>query len=146
MLSLRSASVWVHATSWTVWAVVAFSATSWVLRGAGDDPDGSLRAPPDLPALTVDASATARSLGLVTAGPAAAPALASRFQLVGVLAGGPTQGAALIAVDGKPAKPFRVGAPVAEGMVLQSVQGRRVNLGAGGDATATLTLELPARK
>ena len=66
--------------------------------------------------------------------------------LVGVLAGGANQGAALIAVDGKAAKPFRVGATVAEGLVLQSVQGRRVNLGAGGDATAALTLELPARK
>ena len=146
MLHLRLPTVLVHTTSLVLWAVVAFSATSWVLRGSGNDMASSLSTPEEQRTLEADATATARSLGLVAAGPVAAPALASRFQLVGVIAGGPTQGAALIAVDGKPAKPFRVGAPVAEGLVLQSVQGRRVTLGAGGDAAATLTLELPARK
>ena len=146
MMHLRLPTVLVHTTSLVLWAVVAFSATSWVLRGSGNDMASSLSTPEEQRTLEADATATARSLGLVAAGPVAAPALASRFQLVGVIAGGPTQGAALIAVDGKPAKPFRVGAPVAEGLVLQSVQGRRVTLGAGGDAAATLTLELPARK
>ena len=146
MLHLRLPTVLVHTTSLVLWAVVAFSATSWVLRGSGNDMASSLSTPEEERTLEADATATARSLGLVAAGPVAAPALASRFQLVGVIAGGPTQGAALIAVDGKPAKPFRVGAPVAEGLVLQSVQGRRVALGPGGDAAATLTLELPARK
>ena len=146
MLHLRLPTVLVHTTSLVLWAVVAFSATSWVLRGSGNDMASSLSTPEEQRTLEADATATARSLGLVAAGPVAAPALASRFQLVGVIAGGPTQGAALIAVDGKPAKPFRVGAPVAEGLVLQSVQGRRVALGPGGDAAATLTLELPARK
>jgi general secretion pathway protein C len=146
MMHLRLPTVLVHTTSLVLWAVVAFSATSWVLRGSGNDMASSLSTPQEERTLEADATATARSLGLVAAGPVAAPALASRFQLVGVIAGGPTQGAALIAVDGKPAKPFRVGAPVAEGLVLQSVQGRRVTLGAGGDAAATLMLELPARK
>ena len=141
MLHLRLPTVLVHTTSLVLWAVVAFSATSWVLRGSGNDMASSLSTPEEERTLEADATATARSLGLVAAGPVAAPALASRFQLVGVIAGGPTQGAALIAVDGKPAKPFRVGAPVAEGLVLQSVQGRRVALGPGGDAAATLTLE-----
>ena len=77
---------------------------------------------------------------------AAAPTLASRFQLQGVLAGGPDAGAALIAVDGKPAKPYRVGAVVADGWVLQSAQGRRVNLGASMNGPQTLVLELPAKK
>lgn len=146
MLSARAPFLLVHASSLVVWGLVAFSATSWVLHDAGSDMSSSLSAPREELGLEVDATATARSLGLVAVGPVAAPALASRFQLMGVLAGGPSQGAALIAVDGKPAKPFRVGAPVAEGLVLQSVQGRRVNLGAGGDAAATLTLDLPARK
>lgn len=146
MMHLRLPTVLVHTTTLVLWAVVAFSATSWVLRGSSNDMASSLSTPEEERTLEADATATARSLGLVAAGLVAAPALASRFQLVGVIAGGPTQGAALIAVDGKPAKPFRVGAPVAEGLVLQSVQGRRVTLGAGGDAAATLTLELSARK
>ena len=146
MLSARAPFVLVHATSLVLWALVAFSATSWVLRGSDHDMASGLSTPQEQPTLEVDATATARSLGLVATGPVAAPALVSRFQLVGVLAGGPSQGAALIVVDGKPAKPFRVGAPVAEGLVLQSVQGRRVNLGAGGDVAAILTLDLPARK
>ena len=146
MLPTRAPFLLVHTTALLVWALVAFSATSWVLRGTGQDMASSPTIPQAEPALAVDTTATARSLGLVAAGPVAAPALASRFQLVGVLAGGPSQGAALIAVDGKPAKPYRLGAPVAEGWVLQSVQGRRANLGLGADAAATLTLELPARK
>jgi general secretion pathway protein C len=72
--------------------------------------------------------------------------LASRFQLQGVLAGGAEAGAALIAVDGKPAKPYRVGAVVADGWVLQSAEGRRVSLGAAMNGPSTLTLELPAKK
>jgi general secretion pathway protein C len=52
----------------------------------------------------------------------------------------------LIAVDGKPAKPVRVGAVVAEGLVLQSTQERRANLGASLQGPAALTLELPAKK
>jgi general secretion pathway protein C len=50
---------------------------------------------------------------------------------------------ALIAVDGKPARPFRVGATIDEGLVLQAVEGRRARLGPGVDAPSTLTLELP---
>jgi general secretion pathway protein C len=72
--------------------------------------------------------------------------LASRFQLQGVLAGGASQGAALIVVDGNVAKPFRVGSLVVDGLVVQSAQGRRVSLGAAMDGPSTLVLELPAKK
>jgi general secretion pathway protein C len=94
----------------------------------------------------VDVSAASRSLGAAPVQATAAPSAASRFQLLGVLDAGPDAGAALIAVDGKPAKPYRVGAFVAEGLVLQSAQGRRVSLGASVDAPQTLLLELPAKK
>jgi general secretion pathway protein C len=94
----------------------------------------------------VDVTALARSLGAAPVQVVAAPSLASRFQLLGVLTGGPYAGAALMAVDGKPAKPFRVGAVVADGLVLQSVQGRRVNLGVALDGAPTLTLDLPIKK
>jgi general secretion pathway protein C len=94
----------------------------------------------------VDVSAAARTLGAAPVLASAAPTLASRFQLQGVMAGGPDAGAALIAVDGKPAKPFRVGTLVADGLLLQLVQGRRISLGASMDGPQTLVLELPAPK
>jgi general secretion pathway protein C len=74
-----------------------------------------------------------------TAAPVAS--LSSRFVLTGVVADQSHSGAALIAVDGKPPKPFRVGANVDENLVLQSVDSRSAVLGSGG--APVLTLELP---
>jgi general secretion pathway protein C len=129
-----------------VWGAVAFSAVTWGLRwsATGAAPSNATSAAQALP--DVDLSAAARSLGAAPVQAATALTLASRFQLQGVMAGGPNAGAALIAVDGKAAKPFRVGAVVADGMVLQSAQGRRVILGASVDGAQTLLLELPAKK
>ncbi len=129
-----------------VWGAVAFSAVTWGLRwsATGAAPSNATAAAQTLP--EVDATAAARSLGAAPVQAAAAPTLASRFQLQGVMAGGPNAGAALIAVDGKPAKPYRVGAVVADGMVLQSVEGRRISVGASRDGPQTLVLELPAKK
>jgi len=142
-----ASSRWVlPVASLVVWGAVAFSAVTWGLRGSASSaaPSTATAAAQALPG--VDASAVARSLGAVPVQAAAAPTLASRFQLQGVMAGGPNAGAALIAVDGKPAKPFRVGAVVTEGWVLQSVQGRRISLGAAIDGPQTLAIELPAKK
>ena len=129
-----------------VWAAVAFSAVSWGLRwsASGQMQGSAMAAPQALP--DVDTAAAARSLGALPVQVAAAPSLASRFQLLGVLDGGPNAGAALIAVDGKPAKPFRVGAVVTDGLVLQGTEAKRVSLGAGTDSLPALTLELPAKK
>ncbi len=129
-----------------VWGAVAFSAVTWGLRwsATGAAPSNATAAAQTLP--EVDATAAARSLGAAPVQAAAAPTLASRFQLQGVMSGGPNAGAALIAVDGKPAKPYRVGAVVADGMVLQSVEGRRISVGASMDGPQILVLELPAKK
>ena len=129
-----------------VWGAVAFSAVTWGLRwsATGASPSNAITAAQALP--EVDVSAAARSLGAAPVQAVAAPTLASRFQLQGVMAGGPDAGAALIAVDGKAAKPYRVGAVVADGLVLQSAQGRRVTLGAAMDGPQSLVLELPAKK
>jgi general secretion pathway protein C len=141
-----SSRVVLPAASLLVWGAVAFSAVTWGLRwsATGESTSNATAAAQSLP--EVDVSAAARSLGAAPVQAAAAPTLASRFQLQGVMAGGPDAGAALIAVDGKPAKPYRVGAVVADGLVLQSAQGRRVNLGAAVDGPQTLALELPAKK
>ena len=129
-----------------VWAAVAFSAVTWGLRwsASGASTGQNATSAGTLPSL--DSTAAARTLGAVPAQAPAVPTLASRFQLQGVMAGDASQGAALLAVDGKAAKPFRVGAVVADGLVLQSAQGRRVSLGAAKDGPPTLELELPLKK
>jgi len=141
-----SSRVALPAASLLVWGAVAFSAVTWGLRWSATvaAPSNATTAAQALP--EVDVSAAARSLGAAPVQVAAAPTLASRFQLHGVMAGGPNAGAALIAVDGKAAKPYRVGAVVADGLVLQSAQGRRVTLGAARDGPQSLVLELPAKK
>jgi general secretion pathway protein C len=141
-----SSRVVLPAASLLVWGAVAFSAVTWGLRWPATDQVSSntiaaVQASPE-----VDVSAAARSLGAAPVQAVAVPTLASRFQLQGVMAGGPDAGAALISVDGKPAKPFRVGAVVADGLVLQSAQGRRISLGAAMDGPQTLVLDLPAKK
>ena len=142
-------------SKWTVrtgtlalWAVAGASVVFWGLRLSG--PEGAIPVPAVAPApLALDAQALARLLG---AGPlAAAPAapkatLASRFALIGVLSGRRSGGgAALIAVDGKPAKPFRLGATVDEGLVVQALGPRQAQLGADIDGPATLMLDMPLR-
>jgi general secretion pathway protein C len=134
--------------AFVIWAAVAASAVFWVLRLSASSPAA--------PAHTVAVAATTAPRGDLTrvlgAPPAAAgpvtvtePALASRFKLIGVAApreGGDRTGLALIAVDGKPARGFKVGAAIEGDLVLQSVTQRSAALGAPGAATA-VKLELP---
>ena len=54
-------------------------------------------------------------------------------------------GAALISLDGKPARPFRVGAQVDSGLVLQSLGPRQASLGASVDGPTTVRLEMPPK-
>jgi general secretion pathway protein C len=141
-----SAARWAPpATTAVLWALAAGSALFWGLRlsGPGTAPAYAPIAASGMP--EADGGALARVLGAVRGDtPAAAPA-ASRFLLQGVLAdvsgGG---GTALIAVDGQPARPFRVGSTVAPGYVLQSVGRRRAVLGDAG--SAALTVDMPALK
>ncbi|OYU44770.1 MAG: general secretion pathway protein C, partial [Burkholderiales bacterium PBB4] len=72
--------------------------------------------------------------------------LASRFSLVGVLADSSAGGVAIIAVDGAPPKPYRVGAWLADGWMLQSVRGRIALVGSERGGPIAVTLELPALK
>jgi general secretion pathway protein C len=141
-----SSRVMLPAAALLVWGVVAFSAVTWGLRWSATGASPSQATSAGQAMVEVDTAAAARSLGDAPAPVAAAPSLSSRFQLQGVLAGDASQGAALIAVDGKAAKPYRVGAVVADGLVVQSAQGRRVSLGATIDGPSTLALELPVKK
>ena len=131
-----------------LWLLAGGSAVYWGLRlsaPAQGAPVPVVAAP--LP--TPDAQALARLLGVVDAQAPAAPpvaSVASRFALVGVLAGRSSgAGAALIAIDSRPAKPFRVGAQVDAGLVLQSVGQRQARLGVALRSPTLVTLEIPTR-
>lgn len=77
---------------------------------------------------------------------AALPPASARFQLVGVVAprgAFPSrEGVALIAVDGKQPKAYRVGATIEDNLVLQSVAQRGASLGPRNGA-ATVALDIP---
>jgi general secretion pathway protein C len=148
LLSWRLSSRAVLALSTAlVWAAVAYSLVGWFLRDNTTSSVVPANVANELPANeTLDSPSVARALGAQAQVATAAPTLASRFQLVGVLSGDGTKGVALISVDGKPAKPFRIGKPVAEGLVVQSTQAKRVQLGATVNGPSTLSLELPAKK
>ncbi|ODS68931.1 MAG: general secretion pathway protein C [Acidovorax sp. SCN 68-22] len=141
-MSRPTSSPWpVRLATLALWALAAASVVAWGLR--------SLPAAPASPAPVAapDVQAIARLLGAAPAGapaPGAPAAVASRYTLVGVLADRDGRhGAALIAVAGQPAKPFRVGAKVDGDLVLQALAPREAHLGPAG-APATLTLSLPA--
>lgn len=130
-----------------LWMLVGFSAVYWWLRLAGTAGNAT-PLPPALVALPqVDASAVGRLLGgdaLVADRTAPAAQSPGRFVLVGVAASRSRDGAALISVDGKPARPFRVGSQVDAGLVLQAVAPRSAQLGASAVGAPTITLDLPA--
>jgi general secretion pathway protein C len=138
-------------TAFVVWGLLAASVVFWGLR--------LLVRPLPAPshALAVgDAAAMRGDLGrLLGAAPVAAapdaptaPELASRFKLLGVMAPKPAvtpasgAGYALIAVDGKPARAFRVGATLDSELVLQAVSLRSASIGPAEGATS-VKLELP---
>jgi general secretion pathway protein C len=49
-------------------------------------------------------------------------------------------------VDGKPAKPYRLGQTVSDGLVVVGTGPRKAELGPQFGAAPTLVLELPAKK
>ena len=134
-------------TAFVVWALVAATAVFWGLR--------MLVRPQLAPAYAVAVGESvamrgdlSRLLG-ATASAAAdkaapAPELASRFKLLGVMAGKQSSGSgfALIAVDAKPARAYPVGARVDGEMVLQAVSLRTASIGPSQGSPA-VTLEVP---
>lgn len=139
-------------SAFVIWSLVAASAVFWALRLAAS--------PPQVPpyAVAVGNSVAVRGdLGRLFGAPqrtAAAtqptPEAPSRFRLIGVMAPRsgamqtePGGGVALIAVDGKPARPYAVGARLDSDLILQSVGLRTASLGPAQGARSVL-LELPA--
>ncbi len=136
-------------TALAVWALLAGSIVFWSLKLAVSP----LPAPPHALAVlegTPSRVDLSRLLGRAPVQAVAdAPAAASRFHLVGVVAPKPgarsDEGVALIAIDGKPARPYRVGAVVEADLNLLSVTSRSVALGLKGSAeSAPMVLQLAA--
>jgi general secretion pathway protein C len=138
-----------------VWALAAAAAVSWGLRvfvQPAPVPAGALVADAT-PLLQADLT---RLLGAdpppaSTAAPeAAAPPPSARFALLGVVAPrsatgqarSTREGVALIAVDDRPARAFRVGARIEGDTVLQSVSARGAELGPRG-GPVQVALQLP---
>ncbi len=133
-----------------VWALVAASVVFWGLRLFVKGP----AAPPNALAVAESVSVRGDLTRLFGQPPAPVevaaapePALASRFRLYGVMAprsaasAPATQGLALIAVDGKAARPYAVGASIDSDLVVQSVSLRTATIGPPRGAPA-VKLEL----
>jgi general secretion pathway protein C len=142
---------------WTflVWALVAGSALAWGLKVFVQPPAAPAQAlvVPTGPAARGDLT---RLLGndpppppVAVAGEVPEPVADARFKLVGVVSPrsprAAREGLALIAVDGKPPRAYRVGTVVVEPHVLQGVEPRGATLGPrGGAALIALKLQPPA--
>jgi len=152
MQSIRSllqpfAPAFSRLTSLLVWAVVAYSAVVFALQWGGGVPVDAVVAGSEQKQVLpeVDALAVSKALGAAPVQSASA-SLASRFVLVGVMDGGPSQGVALISVDGKPAKPYRLGQTVSDGFVVLATGPKKAELGPQLGAASSLVLELPMKK
>ncbi|MDB5817577.1 MAG: gspC [Rhizobacter sp.] len=142
-------------TAFGTWTLVATGLVFWALRLF-------VMAPAVMPGAVAfnDAGGSRGELARLLGGEpsaqvAAAPVVASRFKLVGVVA--PRQGqtqtssqaqqdthasVALIAIDDKPPRPYRIGARIDGETVLQAVGHRSASLGASSGAGQPLVLEI----
>lgn len=152
-------TIWIRLATFAVWLLAVGSLVYWALKFvAGPTAPPTPAAAPAPGIGQVDAQALARGLGggvQAATNPGATTPVntgasnlnSSRFQLTGVVlsrGGSNRNSVALIGVDGKPPRPYRVGANLAEGVVLHSVAaGKAMLAGSSQAAAAELTLELP---
>lgn len=144
----NSLQIWrVRVGTFVLWVAAGACLVFWALRLAS--PAGAAAVAVAAPApVAVDLQALSQVLGAGPAAPVAqAPAAPSRYTLQGLLAGRDSgRGAAVIGVNGQPARAFPVGAQVDDGLVLQSVGVQQARLGPSRQGEATVTLELPIKK
>jgi len=135
-----------------VWSLAAWSATAWTLHFVGSRSATASVPPAPLAAVPVSEPAQmARVFGSGIGKPAdntAAPAPlvidpSTRFALVGVVANRASTGVALLSVEGKPARPYRVGSTIDDTYKLKSVTARSATL-ATVQTGASFTVNLVA--
>lgn len=154
-MELNSRQLWVpRLSAFGMAALIAASAVYWVLRWPDARDAGSLLievsgSPAGETLPSVERKTLARVLGSeqTPAADHSPSSLAGRLALSGVAANAAGSGAALISVDGKPARSYVVGSRVLEGLVLKEVAPRRAMLAVSVEAPVGLTLEMapPAR-
>jgi general secretion pathway protein C len=136
--------------AFVIWALVAATAVFWGLRLFVSAPAAPAHAVPvgEAAALRGDLSRLLGAAPVAVAAAAATPEAASRFRLIGVMApraaaasAASGAGVALIAVDGKPAKAYAVGARLDGEVMLESVSLRAASI-AMGPGQALVLLEL----
>jgi len=139
-----------HATPWpalvagVLWLAAGLSGGYWALKALGRSPVTEVAAPATQ-GVSSDVTSVARALGGLPPAQAAssAPAPVVRYSLLGVADQPGLQGSALIALDGQLPRPYRVGALIEGGLVLQSVDRRTARLGVSMDGPTTVELSLP---
>lgn len=156
-------NIWtIRLTTLLLWTFATASAAFWALQGVNaasvrEVVNAKTLAAPALgpsqrglsgsnanPNITPQVAAALGAKNPVVATAASALAASqARFQLLGVLAVGSKSGAALLSVDGKPAKPYRVGVAMEDGLEVTAVTARSVSIGSNG--AAAFTLELPIK-
>ncbi|MFM8770046.1 MAG: hypothetical protein ACKOD9_20610, partial [Rubrivivax sp.] len=149
--------MWAKGTAFLIWAAAGVAAVFWGLRVWGESPRPPAHAQP-APVSAMASGDLTRVLGAQPVTPVVAVEAAptsldqNRFQLLGVIAPAPAAGTgrsagpawATIAVDGKPARTYRVGSVVEGSNVLQKVATRGGVSGPRGGAPAiTRTLAPP---
>lgn len=136
--------------AFVIWAALAASVVAWSLRlGSGSRPvPGHTVVVADSGAGSADLTRLlgSESPAAVAEAPAATPS-SSRLKLLGVVAAARSEpagrnGLALIAIDGKPARPYRIGGTVEQDLVLLEVRQRSASLGPPS-GPASVKLELP---
>jgi general secretion pathway protein C len=144
--------MWARISAFVIWSLVAAAGAFWLLRLTTSAPQapGYASAVGKSTVVRGDLNRLFGAAPSVVAAAEAIPQAPSRFKLVGVMAPRSKEaqsvagsGLALIAVDGKPAKAFTVGAPLESGLVLQSVGLRTASIGPA-QGTRSVLLELPA--
>jgi general secretion pathway protein C len=143
--------------NWTIrlatlllWLLAAASGVFWALKLVqGTAVPANAAVVSTVTTNAIDSAALAKGLGGGLVAPSATPSgpsgiSAARFVLTGIVTGSSTsENLALIAVDGKPARPYRIGAALTDGVVLKSLDKRQVALAASTNMPASVTLEMP---
>ena len=130
-----------------VWLAVGLCATYWAFKFVTTKHVEATAALP-APTVVVDSKAVGKLLGATDS--IAVKVIntpdSTKFVLFGLASTARGQGVALIALDGKPAKPYRVGSLVADDLVLKSISKTGVILAVSLQAPEGVTLELPQLK
>ncbi len=129
------------------WLLLALSACFWGLRFAPGPATNDAPPVAYTPPAPADPVALARVFGpdpapVAAAVVAAAPVPTDNLVLQGVVAGRTAHGVALIAMNGKPARPYRVGGRIEDRYVLHSVAARSAVLARADNPDTRITLDL----